>query len=548
MLAISASGTIFGDNSDEPEATDVLPQDNSPIAEAADNSTITRISSAKGVADRFNLIYERPEESIKNSVETDAIVYNNTFAATVASSLTYERDSYLGPGKYAENFSIKVIDLIPDTEIINTEYLGHEKGIIIDVNYNSGDLNTLQNTIWTYEVDATQIFTDIFESDYSNDVAFLFISFTDTSGREGDVVFKMVAEDAMEFSEYPKPGYYVEAEEWTDFNISADTGIKNYEDPATKFEFTNKRDYSDKVEVLNNIYTKEEVKSYIAETSKSLSDMAFKIMDYANDKDWQNVGKYSEAMTDSISEHKTKLNEGIMDDESLYSTIENATDAYEIYKTAAMNFWYGSYYYDSTRIIEGVMAFQDAVAAMNAVNEELEIEDIVDEERLFSIPVPEMLPKSYKLTESYVYRDSSGTNDISIKIEDFKTVFSYYTKSITEDGPLVKADYGKKFFVVTVDITHMGYRGGGTDNVRTPSKSVFKLNWNNQIYTDSTPSDYIVNMGIPYSTKSLGRREHFESVLLFEVPEEFYEERAYIEVNLGGTWGKPTWDFEMLGS
>lgn len=542
MLAISASGAIFGDN---PESKDLPPQET--VTTVKSNNTLDTISTSKGIANTLNLIYERPEEDIKKSVETDSVVYNDTFVAKIAPSLNCARDEYLGPGKYADNFSIKVIDLIPDTEIINPEYLGREKGITLDVNYNSGNLNTLQNTIWAYEVDATRIFTEIFSSDERENIAFLFINFKDTSGREEDVVFKMVAEDVMEFIVFPDPGYYIETEEWSSFKIGENTGIKNYEDPATRFEYNNIRDYSDKEEVLENIYTREEVKNYIAETSKSLSDMAFKIMDYSNDKNWQNVAIYSEAMIESISEHKKKLNEGIMEEEALYATIENATEAYDVYKTAAMNFWYGSYYYDSTRIIEGVMAFHDAVEAMNSVSEELEIEDIVNEERLFSIPVPDMLPKSYKLTESYVYRDSSGTNDISIKIEDIKTAFSYYTKTKTDDGPIVTADYGKKFFIVTVDITHMGYRGGGTDNVRTPSKSSFKLNWNNQVYTDSTPSDYIVNMGIPYSQKSLGRREHFESVLLFEVPEEFDEEKAYIEVNLGGSWGKPTWCFEMLG-
>jgi hypothetical protein len=543
MLAISVSGTIFGES---PEPADIPPQETAAIVKA--NSTLDTISKSRGIIDTINLIYERPKEEIKKSVETDSVVYNDTFIAEIAASLSCTRDDYLGPGKFAENFSITVIDLIQDTEIINTEYLGREKGITVNVNYNSGDLNTLQNTIWAYEVDATKIFTEIFNSNYGENIAFLFINFKDTSGREEDVVFKMVAEDVMELTGFPGTGYYIEAEEWSSFKIGENTGIKNYEDPATRFEFKNKRDYSDKVEILNNIYNREQVKNYISETSKSLSDMAFKIMDYANDKDWQNVGKYSEAMIESISEHKAKLNEGIMEEESLYSTVENATEAYDVYEKAAMNFWYGSYYYDSTRIIEGVMAFKDAVAAMNSVSEELDIKETVNEERLFSIPVPEMLPKSYKLTESYVYRDSSGTNDISIKIERYKTAFSYYTKSTTgETSPVVKADYGKKFFMVTVDITHMGYRGGGSDNVRTPSKSVFKLNWNNQVYTDSTPSDYIVNMGMPYSMKSLGRREHFESVLIFEVPEDFDEERAYIEINLGGSWGKPTWCFEMLG-
>ena len=89
----------------------------------------------------------------------------------------------------------------------------------------------------------------------------------------------------------------------------------------------------------------------------------------------------------------------------------------------------------------------------------------------------------------------------------------------------------------------MGYGGGGTDMIMTLPESAFSLTYKGKDYFGITPSEYLENIGTPYSETILGRKENYESVLIFEIPKgDFTPEDTYITVDFG-SYGKKVWNF-----
>ncbi|WP_157202183.1 hypothetical protein [Methanoplanus limicola] len=535
MPAISASGSIFYD--DNFKSTDVKEITNAGIEK---KSTFDDITRRNGINDILNLIKKTPEEEISKSLVNEQMKENISFQTTVKDELDIAAGDFIGPAKIAEEFEIQVFDLIPDSYIINPEYLEKETGIRIIVHYKSSRLNIIQNTVWAFETDATRMLSGIMGGKNRDDIAFIIINFDDVDGRENDVLFKMSAGDVDELDNFPEPGYYIPGSEWTEYKIDMDTEIKYYEDPATKFEFENSKKYISYNDAAR-VYSADDLREYTIEKSKELNEITWKITDYAVKKDWFKAAEESENLITVSSEYIKEI-EKFAVDKNLEGPLEEIKEGFKQYNKAGMDFWYGSYYYNSDRILEGTFSVKSGINHLNSAFNNLEINEI-KEERIFRAPVTEMLPKLLKLNEIYKYKDISGSNDISIKIEAYNTAYRYYLKNGNSENTIVTSDYGTKFLFVTLDITHMGYRGGKSQTVSTPSKNDISLHWLNQKISPSTPEQYITGIGVPYSKKKLDRREHFESVLLFIVPEDFNPGNAYIEINLGSQ-GNPAWSFE----
>jgi len=535
MLSISASGSIFYE--DTFHSTDDVKINESGIAK---NTTFDGITKKNGISDVLSLINEIPDDEISKSLINKQISENISFQATVDDELDSAAGDFIGPAKIAEEFEIQVFDLIPDSDIINPEYLEKEMGIRTIVHYKSSRLNIIQNTIWAFEIDATRMLSGIMTGKNREDIAFLIINFEDDDGIEEDVIFKMSAADLEEINSFPEPGYYIPGTEWTEYEINPKTGIKYYEDPATKFEFKNSKKFIAR-NVETTIFTTEDLKNYAIERSNKLNEITWKITDYSVEKDWIMAAEESENLIKMSSGYINEI-EGTVVDDNLEEPLNEIKEAFELYNKAGMDFWYGSYYYNSDRILEGTVSVKSGIKKLNSAFDNLEIKEI-KEERIFRAPVTEMLPDLLHLNEIYKYKDTSGSNDISIRIENYHTAYRYYLKDDNLAESIVSSDYGTKFLFVTLDITHMGYRGGDSQTFSTPSASAISLNWLNQKISPSTPKQYITGIGVPYSKKRLERREHFESVLLFIVPEDFNPKNAYIEINLGSQ-GKPAWSFE----
>lgn len=139
------------------------------------------------------------------------------------------------------------------------------------------------------------------------------------------------------------------------------------------------------------------------------------------------------------------------------------------------------------------------------------------------------------------YKDAGKSNDISINVKDFRKSKSIKMK---EDNKfeILYPDYGNRYLAVVVEVTHMGYRGGSQQKIKTPPKTAYTLIYDSNSYKDKTPDKYMTTFGVPYTSKWLDRTVKFESSLVFEIPDdsEFDPSKAFMEVDLG-SYGKKVW-------
>lgn len=149
--------------------------------------------------------------------------------------------------------------------------------------------------------------------------------------------------------------------------------------------------------------------------------------------------------------------------------------------------------------------------------------------------------------ESYIYLDSRGYNRISaqVPLDSGRFIRSfYYTDKTTGKDITVTAPEDKMYYMVTVSYTHAGHLDGSTMTVTPPSASSHTLQYEDVTLRPLTITNAVgnaLNIGLAYNTETIDRLEKKEMLLLYEVPMNFTKENAYLSVNLGSTWGTPSW-------
>lgn len=149
-------------------------------------------------------------------------------------------------------------------------------------------------------------------------------------------------------------------------------------------------------------------------------------------------------------------------------------------------------------------------------------------------------PGALRPGERFIYDDSSGDNTASIIIGGFTLSNGFETIGAKPveytPGP------GNVYLLVTVQATHLGYRGEGTSSrIRTPAESAFTLYYNGETYRPlQAPGP--TSRGGSYSSLVLERHESRAGYLFFEVPEDFDPANAYLQVRVGSN--SPVWHLD----
>lgn len=168
----------------------------------------------------------------------------------------------------------------------------------------------------------------------------------------------------------------------------------------------------------------------------------------------------------------------------------------------------------------------------------------------------------------YKYKDNSGNNDISIKLNKV-TKRSSFSFDTNQGSKTISAPPGKSFLFMSVTVHHLGTRSETDNRIKTIGLPSIKLQDISGEYSPSYisitdgifigamglnkverygtyyrnlyPSDsdivHYTSIGEMYSETVINRLEKKEGWLVFTVPEDFSISDSYLELNLGSMYG-----------
>ena len=457
-------------------------------------------------------------------------------------------------GFSTDGFEIFIYPLVTDDDLSSPSYLSRPNGLKITLYvYSISDPDG--RTIQVYEKYSTDIVREIYEAGYGDEFGTIYLKFVDMDS--GDEIIHLVldAADTEEIRKYwTSPGSYIGIDGWSKVKFNNEYGITYYEDNADRIwmdpeEYLIPDDYQDEdpdSSGENVISYDPLLKSSISDSYDKIVSMVDEIGEHCNNGERDQVISTANALGDYLYKLKKNINE-IPVSGNFYGIKSQYLNALDMMSGVSSDYWHFSVYHDSDSLSS---ASENSVAALSVLNTLVgEMGGApVDIDALDRPSEKNTLVNKYSMFDTFHYRDSSGSNDISFQVDNWNLRNSLLTKNIlTGEQETISSQYNTIFLVVTVDFTHLGYRGGGPEQIVTPPGSSFKLQYSGKDYKPLDISDYLENSGEPYQSKKVERREIYKSVLVFEIEnspgQAFDDEDAYLSVDLGD-YGVQTWSLE----
>jgi len=452
--------------------------------------------------------------------------------------LAFREASYLfsGAGKDCDYFEINILNLATDPLVADDSYLGREKGIKINL-FCQESSERIASTLWWFEGDATELVKSLYESECGERIGFVAITFTKTDSDAFSVRFILNADDVQRLSTlWNEDGTVIRSSDWSDLKTGEKTHIVMYEDPtACIVPVSPKKVYT----VENALYASDEsFKDYITSSAGTVSRMVYDTSEYARNADNSGLAASSEELVDKCLEVTETVSDYPVSDSNSEIKLDYISALGDLSK-AGSAFWYAGLYTDLNSMEVACSFMETGFDKLNLVLNTTGSKP-VDTVRMEVNP-DVILSKYHDLNTAFHYRDSRKLNSIGINVEGVRLRKSL---SLKEGNSLTRLepDFGNIFVAITIDVTHLGYRGGGSDRIKPPAGSAYTLWYNGFEYKELTPSQYMTNVGVPYKKVTIRREGHYESNIIFEVPEgeRFVHEDAYLEIDLG-TYGTQVW-------
>jgi hypothetical protein len=462
---------------------------------------------------------ERREEAAFNeSVETAFLEVVPEFRGAATKMAAYE---------------ITIVDLVTDEDLADPAYLGRDRGIKVTLIYGN-DLGKLENTLWGHETDATLIAQSLYAGEFGNRIGTVVIIYKTEEGGEPGVKLALNAADEERFAESGDREGYIRAEDWSAISLHSDD-IAFYEDPdraLTPGRPKREGDEGEEVVVLD----REALRGELHRSTMLLTSSETRISESIKNEQFQE--------TEILADEFVRQSDAVISQVAqlpVETELEPARQEYlrgvREFRDAGSFLWRGAVYLRADDFQSAETTLRSGERHINAAHRMLEMEqmDQVD----LTLPPPNPFPSALSLGERYTYRDEAGANDISVIIDGYEIKSGY---TIVENGTAqrINAGYGKKFLFVVLHVTHIGFRGNGTDTIRTPPPERFTLILDGEEYTHSTPDRYVRELGHPYASVVLERKEMYEGFLIYAIPEEADPSTGYIQLDLGEE-GRPVW-------
>lgn len=495
------------------------------------------------------VIYTEPEVDGNIGDYIRQNLNNSVIEESIGDVSEMKRDIYImlseqSPQSYGyttDGFEVKVLPLIVDEDLGDPAYLSRNKGIKIEI-FAENIQEPAGRTLGAFESYATDIVKNLYQSPYAGDIGFVNIAFSDLGTGEEILSVTLDADTAGEYEEsWEESGTYIGSGGWSDISVNPDYNLVLYEDTAKKIRSgpaADSTDTSNRVIAYDDYFVK-----YMSESYAEIIEKIDKTGEYT--EKWDSAGMLSSSKDLCESVFDVRSTAGRIPVSADLSEKKSAyLDALDKVSDAASDYWYFATYYDSDALGRAVAASDAGIAAMNAVVDGAGVA-VVDAGNIDK-PVDKNVLDARNLHDTFHYRDTSGCNDVSLKIDDWSIRNNLVSKDVySGDVSTISSQYNTEFLVVSTVFTHMGYRGGGVENVATPDLSSFTLYYNGKEYKPTALEDYLQNSGMPYVKKNLERTESYDSVLVFETDSEtgdpFDGDSGYLSVDLGDA-GVQTWN------
>jgi hypothetical protein len=148
-----------------------------------------------------------------------------------------------------------------------------------------------------------------------------------------------------------------------------------------------------------------------------------------------------------------------------------------------------------------------------------------------------LFPDALQVGERFCYEDTRKENSASLIIDSIAWSNAFHTTGTQRVQ--YTAEPGELYLLVTVQVAHLGHRGGSSNTlIQTPDESAFLLHYAGETYRPlKVPGP--TTRGGPYSKVRLDRLESMDGYLFFEVPDDLDPALAYLQVSVGGE--RPVW-------
>ncbi|MDK2974507.1 MAG: hypothetical protein PWP08_878 [Methanofollis sp.] len=439
------------------------------------------------------------------------------------------KDRFTGAAAGAPEIAVSTFEVITDADLADPAYLGCGQAVKVDIVTNtSGDV--LAESLWGHEVDATRIAEAFFSGDFKGKTAFVAVFFRDQSNADYSSKFMLTAKDASRFGNEWDGSSYIRWSDWSDAVVRGN-GVP-YEDPETAMEPLQEADAGEQIPCDYDT-----LKSAATEATESIASTVSEMSIQASNQDYGTVATLAVDLTGSARAYAGEFETYSVPD-ALDPAREQFIEAFEYYEEAGSAIWYGAAFTDADHIDLGNTYLSEAQDSLNAALDGLNLRKI--EDTTLTLQSTDLYPDALDMGEPYKFLDSKEVNKISVGVRSYVVRKSFET-STDDEVKITRAPYGKQYLFVLMEVTHIGYYGGGSSKYKTPSPADYTLIAEGAEYKPSQPSGYLKGIGSVYASGTIDRKDYSSGYLVFEVPESVDPAETYLKLSIKGI-GTPIWN------
>jgi hypothetical protein len=535
ILAIAAGITI--DSSTMPfllNNTSSAPENATTHVQASTLFTTTNVANSAG----SETLPETPTRpAIEGTIAASETDNDFNYQKNLLSAFIEAAESFTGAGSSMTSYEITTYTLLTDPDLADPAHLGRPYGAMTSVIINETP-GILENTLGGYEIDATTITRSIMTSEAGQDTGFIAISFS-TEDMDNPIFFSLItAEDLAALDGGWESGTYICQDDWTIIRLDDSFVSSMYEHPEERICPTVKKGISYEEFDKYGLYVSPmDIRDTIEEYTISLNVIVNQISDSALNNDYNAMEEVSLRLMEEAHTIKTEIPD-IPVAPAYRDEIAEFIDGVDSYQSAGAMLWYGSSFTEPDAIRKGNDYLIAGIEHNNNALSGLDLREINTE--YLNLPSDDFFPHAMYFYDYYQYQDAKKINDIAIKVTGVKGATFYITTNEDGEEEKILAGYGYKYVLPVIEVTHSGFRGGGSSRITTPDPSKFAIVWNGEEYTAESPSGYLKPLGHAYTKQYLDRKETIEALLLVKVPADINYQEAYLKVDLGSE-GTPVW-------
>lgn len=494
---------------------------------------------------------EITDEDIKRIPKVEGVVLSNSegnsseYEEIILDTFLQTTELFSGAGAGMGTYKVETFELLTDPDFADPLFLGKEKGVKATLALNSSQ-GVLENTYWGYLIDASTLAHEIYTSAAGPDTGYVTVSYLVEGKSTPQFQVSLNAKDADAIASQWTDDTYLPLPLWSAVTIDSSADIVPYEKIDTAIVTPNgfstlsadARSTNSATDEYNLYVSKNDLKDLLSKYSVEMQDHIHTISDKSANSDFRGMADASKEMVFRAKEIEDEIVQLPVNPQYV-DVVDSFLEGLRNYRYAGTYFWYGATFTETEPVKTGNTYVQQGFSNNNDALKAFDLATITTD--VMEVPNGELFPNALYIYENYEYPDKYKRNDISVKFSSMSSTNMYTLK---QDGDSEKnlAGYGYRYIFPVIEIHHLGYRGSGSSKITSPEAEDFTILYNGMEYASITPSPYVGRTldtttcvdpaGHPYYKMTLDRKEEFEGVLVFKVPQDFDPAKAYMLLDL----------------